>query len=98
MKGGFRGRQSEDEPSVTCIHRWETENIPEECPVGLGILAVNDYVGTRDHRSPPGKSIPAGGPSIGGLGRGWPPKPRCIMRSGRSLPGDPSVLFSLRTE
>ncbi len=41
MKRGFGGRQREDEPTVTCIHGLEAENIAEKRTVGFGIPGVN---------------------------------------------------------
>src|SRR5215467_11137677 len=42
MKGGFGGRQREDEPAMTGVNGRKLENVPEERTVGIGILAVDD--------------------------------------------------------
>lgn len=46
---GFSGRQGENQLAMTCIHRFETEDIAEEDPIGVGILTVHNYVSARDH-------------------------------------------------
>src|SRR6266567_3302937 len=50
---GFRRRQGEDEPAVTCIHGSEPEDVAEEGAVCLGVIAVEDYVSAGDHLPPP---------------------------------------------
>jgi hypothetical protein len=51
MKRSFRRRQRKDEPAVTGVHRAKFEDIAEEGAVRLRVLAVNDDVGSGDHRS-----------------------------------------------
>src|SRR5437899_9482508 len=46
---GFSRRQGEDQPAVTRIHGFETEDIAEKCAVRLGVLTVDNYVSARDH-------------------------------------------------
>jgi hypothetical protein len=46
---GFSRRQGKNQPAMTCIHGFETEDIAEEGAVGLGILTVDNYVSARDH-------------------------------------------------
>ena len=46
MERSFGRRQREDQPTVTRIDGLETENIAEEGAVGVGVLGVNDDVGT----------------------------------------------------
>jgi hypothetical protein len=46
---GFSGRQGEDQPAMTRIDGFETEDIAEKCAVRLGVLTVDDYVSARDH-------------------------------------------------
>src|SRR6202030_917370 len=46
---GFSRRQGENQPAMTCIHGFETEDIAEEGAVGLGILTVDNYVSAGDH-------------------------------------------------
>jgi hypothetical protein len=50
MKGSLRGRQRKDEPAVTSVHRGKFENIAKESAVTFWMLAVNDDVGSVDHR------------------------------------------------
>jgi hypothetical protein len=52
MEGGFRGRQSEEQPTMASIHGFEAEHIPEERAIGLGVLAADDYVCAKDHCPP----------------------------------------------
>src|SRR5229473_685380 len=46
---GFSRRQGEDEPAMTRIHGFETEDIAEKCAVRLGVLTVDNYVSAGDH-------------------------------------------------
>ena len=39
---GFCRRQGEDQPAMTCIHGFESEDVAEECAVRLGIFTVDD--------------------------------------------------------
>jgi hypothetical protein len=50
---GFCWRQGEDQSAVTGIHRCELENVAEKCSVRLGVLAVDNYVSTRNHLPAP---------------------------------------------
>src|SRR5438105_12685581 len=49
--GGLRLLQAarEDQPAVTRIHGFETEDIAEKCAVRLSVLTVDNYVSARDH-------------------------------------------------
>jgi hypothetical protein len=38
----FRGRQSEDQPSIAHVDVRQMEHVPKERAVGIRILAVND--------------------------------------------------------
>jgi hypothetical protein len=44
MKCGLSWRQGKDQPTMTRIHGFESENIAEECAVGLGVFAVDNYM------------------------------------------------------
>src|SRR3989475_11405590 len=46
---GFSRRQGEDQPAMTRIHGFETEDIAEKCAVRLGVLTVDNYVSAKDH-------------------------------------------------
>src|SRR5579863_355439 len=50
VEGCFRAGHGEYQPSMTGIDCGEPENIAEESAIRIRILAVNDYVGARDHR------------------------------------------------
>jgi hypothetical protein len=45
---GFCRRQGEDQPAMTRIHGFETEDIAKKCAVRLGVLTVDNYVSTGD--------------------------------------------------
>src|SRR5271156_3707026 len=49
VDGGFRRRQSEDQPAMTRIHGFETEDFAEKRAVRFGVFAVNNYVGAGKH-------------------------------------------------
>src|SRR6476659_6137343 len=49
MKCDFCRWQSEDQPAMTRIHRFESEDIAKKCPVLFGACAVDNYVRTRNH-------------------------------------------------
>src|ERR1700733_9542696 len=51
MNGGFSRREREDQPAMTGINGFETENITEKCAVRLGIFAVKNYVSAKNHLS-----------------------------------------------
>jgi hypothetical protein len=49
MESGLRRRKSEYQPAMTGIDGVETEDVPEEDAVGLGIFAVDDEMSARNH-------------------------------------------------
>src|SRR5262249_50872841 len=49
MHGHFCWRQSEDQPTASNINIGKTQHVPQKCAVRLGIGAVNDRVGARNH-------------------------------------------------
>src|ERR1022692_14857 len=48
---GFSGGQGEDQPAMTRINGFETEDIAEKCAVRLGVLTVENYVSAKNHLS-----------------------------------------------
>jgi hypothetical protein len=48
----FCGRQGEDQPAVASIYGLESEDVAEECAVGVGVFAMEDDVSARDHKFP----------------------------------------------
>jgi len=46
---GFSRRQGKDQPAMTRIHGFETEDIAEKCAVCLRVFTVDNYVSARDH-------------------------------------------------
>src|SRR5271163_3512563 len=46
---GFSGGQGEDQPAMTRIDGFETEDIAEKCAVRLGVLTVENYVSAKNH-------------------------------------------------
>jgi hypothetical protein len=46
---GFSGRQGEDQPAMTHINGFETEDIAEKCAVRVGVLTVENYVSAKNH-------------------------------------------------
>jgi hypothetical protein len=46
---GFCRRQGENQSAMAGIHGFETEDVAEKSAVRLGILAVNNYMSTRNH-------------------------------------------------
>jgi len=46
---GFSGRQGEDQPAMTGINGFETEDIPEKCAIRLGVFTVENYVRPKNH-------------------------------------------------
>jgi hypothetical protein len=52
MNGYFRWRQRKDQPIVTSIHRWKSEDIPEESTISRRVFAVHDHVRTKHHEPP----------------------------------------------
>jgi hypothetical protein len=49
VKGGFCGRQGEDQPAVSGVDGGESEDIAEKSAVGFWIFAVEDDVCAVDH-------------------------------------------------
>ena len=49
MEGCFGWRESEDQPAVTSVDGSHSQHIAKEDAVGLGVLAVDDDVCTRNH-------------------------------------------------
>src|ERR1700733_1286311 len=49
MKGGFGGRQGEDQPAVAGVDGCEVEDVAKEGAVGFRIGGVEDDVGAVDH-------------------------------------------------
>ena len=49
VNGGFRGRNSENHPSVAYIYKGKPQDVAEERAIGFGILAVEQEMGTDDH-------------------------------------------------
>jgi hypothetical protein len=45
----FCGRQSENQPSVARVYKRKSENVPQEGAISRRILAVHDYMRTKDH-------------------------------------------------
>ena len=56
MKGGFGGRQGEDELAVAGVHGRQLEHVAKKGPVRFCILGVEDDVGAVDHARPLGGS------------------------------------------
>lgn len=52
MEGSFGRRQSKDQPAVSGVDCGKLENVAEKGAISLGILAVNNHVGTGDHGHP----------------------------------------------
>jgi hypothetical protein len=52
MEGNFRGRQFEDQPTVSGIDGTQLKHIAKKLPIRLGILAVNHYMGAGEHNVP----------------------------------------------
>src|SRR6478672_11262716 len=74
MKCDFCRWQSEDQPAMTRIHRFESEDIAKKCPVLFGACAVDNYVRTRNHflLLEACSEFQAGGPTFGPSGRRGP--------------------------
>src|SRR5882672_330316 len=45
----FGRRQGKNQPAMTSIHGFESEDIAKERSICLGVLAVDNYVSTRNH-------------------------------------------------
>jgi hypothetical protein len=50
MHGHFGRRKGEDQPPVSDVDMGQSEHIPQERPVRVRVLAVEDRMGTHDHR------------------------------------------------
>src|SRR5262249_52274230 len=50
MNTGFGGRQAEDQPATTGVHGAEVEDVAKEGAVLFGMIAVEEDVGTDDHK------------------------------------------------
>jgi hypothetical protein len=50
---GFPGRQGEDQPAMTRINGFKTEDIAEKCAVRLGFFTVENYVSAKKSYVPP---------------------------------------------
>src|SRR2546425_1011528 len=48
MNSHLGGRKGEDQPAVARIHRRESKDVSEEGAISGRVLAVDDYVGTKD--------------------------------------------------
>src|SRR5262245_13249112 len=49
MNSNLCRRQREDEPSVASVHRGKSEDVPTEGAISRRILAVEDYMRTKNH-------------------------------------------------
>ena len=49
MERGLGRRQSKNQPSMAGIHRFESEDIPEECAICFRVFAVHDDMRTEDY-------------------------------------------------
>jgi len=45
----FCWRQGEEQPAMTRIHGFESEDVSKKCAVRLGVLTVDNYVSARNH-------------------------------------------------
>ena len=53
MNRQFRRREREDQPSVASIHGCSSEDLTEKGAISRRILAVYNYMGTKDHERAP---------------------------------------------
>jgi hypothetical protein len=60
VKGDLCWGQGEDQPAVTGIHGFETQDVAQEGAVPLGIFAVDNHVSARNHLPLPGKASNSG--------------------------------------
>ena len=67
---GFGVRQGKDQPAATSIDGLEAEDVGEEGPIGLGITAEQDDVGSEDH----GPIVPRPAGEMGRAATGAPPR------------------------
>ena len=44
MERGLQRRHGEDQPAVTCIHRWKLKRVAEKGPIGFRVFGVDDDV------------------------------------------------------
>ena len=49
MYGKLRRRKTEDQPAASRIDMFESENVGQERPIGIGIAAEQDDVRAVDH-------------------------------------------------
>src|SRR5262249_17491016 len=49
MNGDLCRRQREDQPSVASVHGGKSEDVPTEGAISRRILAVKDYMRTKNH-------------------------------------------------
>ena len=49
VKCSFCWRQGEEQPAMTSIHGFESEDIAKKCSIRFGILAVDNYVRAGNH-------------------------------------------------
>src|SRR5258706_1028286 len=49
MNSQFCRRQGEDQPPVARVHRGKSEGVPTEGAISRRILAIEDYMCTKDH-------------------------------------------------
>ena len=49
VKCSFCWWQGEDQPAMTSIHGFESEDIAKKCSVRFGVFAVDNYVRTRNN-------------------------------------------------
>jgi hypothetical protein len=51
MKRGLCGREPEDQPACTSVHRGKFQDVAKKSEVAYLVLAVDDYVSSVDHGS-----------------------------------------------
>lgn len=51
MNGDLGWRQRKDQPASAVVDEWETEDVPQECPVRFRILRVHEKVRAHYQRS-----------------------------------------------
>src|SRR3954462_15344321 len=51
MNRQFRRRERDDQPSMASIHGCSSEDLTEKGAISGRILAVHNYMGTKDHRT-----------------------------------------------
>ena len=55
MGGYLSGRQSEDRPTISRIHRGESEHVAEERAYAFRVRGVDDCVNPSDHVAEPSR-------------------------------------------